>query len=86
MSNLKFTKIIQNSEIFGDFYSIAFSPFSYSLLEELYSTLTKISPQKHSQLAAISHTLRLRYSSPSSKVRVGEAPFHQTHCKFLLLG
>ncbi|TYI05887.1 hypothetical protein ES332_A10G120200v1 [Gossypium tomentosum] len=56
-------------EIFGDFYSVPSSPFTYSLLEETYSTLTKISRQKHSQSAAISHTLRLRHSSPSSKVR-----------------
>ncbi|MBA0715986.1 hypothetical protein Golax_014856, partial [Gossypium laxum] len=38
----------QNLEIFVDFYSLPSSPATHSLLEEPYLTLTKFSPQKHS--------------------------------------
>ncbi|KAB2059601.1 hypothetical protein ES319_A11G316600v1 [Gossypium barbadense] len=47
--------------------SILFPLHRLAIHEEPYSTLTKISPQKQSQSAAISRTLRLRHSSPSSK-------------------
>ncbi|KAK8370784.1 hypothetical protein V6Z12_A01G200300 [Gossypium hirsutum] len=70
MKRLKILRACLVEEIFGDFYSVPSSPFTYSLLEETYSTLTKISRQKHSQSAAISHTLRLRHSSPSSKFQL----------------
>ncbi|MBA0618452.1 hypothetical protein Godav_027795, partial [Gossypium davidsonii] len=36
------------AKIFVDFYSLTSSPFTHSFLEEPYLTLTKFSPQKHS--------------------------------------
>ncbi|TYH33385.1 hypothetical protein ES332_D13G055400v1 [Gossypium tomentosum] len=55
-------------EIFGDFYSLPSSPFTHSLPYEPYFTLTT-SHLKDTQTATTSCFLRLRHSSPSSKVR-----------------
>ncbi|MBA0821909.1 hypothetical protein Goarm_018739 [Gossypium armourianum] len=61
-------KLRTDAEIFGDFYSLSSSPFTHSLPYEACFILTN-SHLKNTQTAIISCFLRLRHSSPSSKVR-----------------